>query len=349
MAITNDELLSVIIPIYNGEKVIENCLLSVRNQSYFNTEIIVIDDGSKDSTYSICAKIADEDKRVKVFHKENGGVSSARNYGIEKASGKYMMFVDGDDRIVTDYLEAFMKEKELVNNRIIVIARINTFVNGRSLPSEKRELIKDNKVYHADRLIDIWEAHLWNSPVNKIYLSKVIKDNNVRFDASFAIGEDWLFNNMYARCLNPTGYYVLGNIWYRYDMDANPWRHCSRDDFYKINKYQIEDFRSTLEKLRIPEKEMLKLELKDIEFTISEIRYIVRDKGDLTFGEKIKVSKELYSEETLKARIRHHKRDFSFGDYLEFSQGNLLLVYFWENARKIIGIITNRRDKRGQL
>ena len=111
----NKDKLSVIVPIFNGENKIENCLNSIRKQNYNNLEIIVIDDGSTDSTFEICNMIAKEDERVKVYYKENGGVSSARNTGIEKASGKYLMFIDGDDIIDSDFVNSFMQKKELID------------------------------------------------------------------------------------------------------------------------------------------------------------------------------------------------------------------------------------------
>ena len=98
------EKISVIIPVYNGEKYIERCVLSVVNQTYKNIEIMVIDDGSSDRTAEIIDDMRYEDKRIKVVKKKNEGVSSARNCGIEKSTGDYIMFVDADDYIEKDYL-----------------------------------------------------------------------------------------------------------------------------------------------------------------------------------------------------------------------------------------------------
>ena len=98
-------LISVIVPVYNVEKYIEKCLDSIINQTYKNIEILLIDDGSTDSSGKICDDYSKQDKRIKVFHKENGGLSSARNYGVDKSKGEYLTFIDSDDIIELDYID----------------------------------------------------------------------------------------------------------------------------------------------------------------------------------------------------------------------------------------------------
>ena len=91
------DLISIIIPVYNVEKYLKECVDSVRKQTYKNLEIILIDDGSKDNSGKLCDELAKEDNRIKVIHKENGGLSDARNVGIENATGEYIQFIDSDD------------------------------------------------------------------------------------------------------------------------------------------------------------------------------------------------------------------------------------------------------------
>lgn len=98
-------LISVIVPVYNVEKYLKRCLDSIRKQTYSNIEILLIDDGSTDQSGRICDDFAKLDSRVRVFHKENGGVSTARNLGIEQAKGEYITFVDSDDYVDSDYIE----------------------------------------------------------------------------------------------------------------------------------------------------------------------------------------------------------------------------------------------------
>lgn len=98
--------LSIIIPIYNAENYISNCLKSIFAQSFSDYEVVLVNDGSKDKSLDMCKKIAYDDRRVTVIDKENGGASSARNAGIKAASGEYLMFIDADDYIDDGYLEA---------------------------------------------------------------------------------------------------------------------------------------------------------------------------------------------------------------------------------------------------
>lgn len=99
------ELITIIIPVYNVEKYIHKCIDSVINQTYKNLEIILVDDGSPDNCGEICDEYAKEDKRIKVIHKENGGLSDARNTGIDIAKGKYICFIDSDDYVEKEYIE----------------------------------------------------------------------------------------------------------------------------------------------------------------------------------------------------------------------------------------------------
>lgn len=100
----NDDLISVIIPVYNVEQYLDRCVQSVLNQTYRNLEILLVDDGSPDRCPQMCDEYARQDSRVKVIHKENGGLSSARNAGLEIVTGNYIGFVDSDDYIASDML-----------------------------------------------------------------------------------------------------------------------------------------------------------------------------------------------------------------------------------------------------
>lgn len=107
MSIENP-LVSIIIPVYNIEKYIERCVESILEQSYTNLQILLINDGSKDRSGAICEKLKKRDSRIEVYHKVNGGLSDARNYGILHANGKYLSFIDGDDWIEKEYIEKLL-------------------------------------------------------------------------------------------------------------------------------------------------------------------------------------------------------------------------------------------------
>lgn len=125
-----DALISIVIPVYNVESYIEKCVNSIINQTYKNIEILLIDDGSTDLSGQICELYAKKDTRIRVFHKKNGGLSSARNFGIEKAKGKYISFIDSDDFVTIDYVEILYKLLVDTNSDISVAINVNLYPNG---------------------------------------------------------------------------------------------------------------------------------------------------------------------------------------------------------------------------
>lgn len=105
-----NQTFSIIVPVYNVEQYLENCINSVLNQSFRNFQLILVDDGSKDSSGEICDRFAQKDSRVKVIHKPNAGVSAARNTGIDIATGQFICFIDSDDWIESEYLQKIVDE-----------------------------------------------------------------------------------------------------------------------------------------------------------------------------------------------------------------------------------------------
>ena len=103
--VNNEPLVSVIVPIYNSGKYLDKCIDSIVNQTYKNLEIILVDDGSTDNAPEICDEWAKKDERIKVIHQENGGVSKARNVGLDNVTGEYISFVDSDDYVVRNYID----------------------------------------------------------------------------------------------------------------------------------------------------------------------------------------------------------------------------------------------------
>lgn len=171
-----DELISVIIPVYNVEKYVERCILSVCNQTYKKLEIIIVDDGSNDKSGSICDKYAQIDRRIKVFHKENGGLSSARNFGIKQISGAYVSFIDGDDWIENNFYEVLLmeiqqNEADLCFSGIhyhyaerVVSCKANIYVLGNREKLIKKLLAQDKYIINA----------VWNRLYKRSILENIV-------------------------------------------------------------------------------------------------------------------------------------------------------------------------------
>lgn len=137
--------LSIIVPVYNAERFLSRCVESILNQSYKNFELILVDDGSKDGSYSLCKEYASKDNRVIVLTKENGGASSARNMGLRRAVGEYIGFVDADDFILSDMYEYMINLIKKMQSDIVICDYTN---NKNKLNSKKNEnliIIEDNQ------------------------------------------------------------------------------------------------------------------------------------------------------------------------------------------------------------
>lgn len=127
-------LISVIVPVYNIEKYLERCVNSIREQTYDNIEILLVDDGSTDGSGKLCDKFAEEDDRIRVFHKENGGSSSARNLGIAEAKGEYLGFVDSDDYVSANMYELLVGAINEFQAEVAQVGRDEIDEEGKRLP-----------------------------------------------------------------------------------------------------------------------------------------------------------------------------------------------------------------------
>ena len=188
--------LSIIIPIYNGERFIERCLDSIVSQDNGNIEVILVDDGSKDKSAEKCAKYTSKYTYIQYHYKENGGVSSARNLGLKKITGDYVWFVDIDDEIASG----------AINEVFSSIGADLTVYNFYRVSKEKTLIDLKNKQQNY-KLVDyndfftnfIFKYKLANGPLNKIYKTELIKKDAISFDENLKIGEDFTFNLMYYK------------------------------------------------------------------------------------------------------------------------------------------------------
>lgn len=174
----NDGLISVIIPVYNVEDYLERCLKTVVNQSYSDLEIILVDDGSIDNSGTLCDKFAMKDSRIKVIHKKNGGLSSARNAGIDIATGEYIAFVDSDDWIdLTTYEKMYVVAKQYDTDLVIadyVIAKEEKEVNNPNLISEQM-----NKRQLFEMFFRVSDYSIHYCAWDKLYKTEILK--RIRF------------------------------------------------------------------------------------------------------------------------------------------------------------------------
>ena len=188
MKTINDKTVSVIIPVFNSEKVLKTCIESVINQTYFHLEIILIDDGS--NSLQICKEYSQKDNRIVVLHHDNHGVSYTRNRGLDIATGEYVMFVDADDYALPDMIEHYY-QTAVSSNADIIIGGIKFVKNG-----EETIKFPPNEVYTTNTPIYYMAQGfrgIFGYVPNKMYLKSLITDNNIKFPEDYTVQEDLLF------------------------------------------------------------------------------------------------------------------------------------------------------------
>lgn len=192
-----DSLISIIVPVYNSENTLRRCVDSILAQTYQNFELLLIDDGSKDCSGEICDEYATIDSRVRVFHQENRGVSSARNVGLDNAYGEWITFCDSDDYLEVDALKIYSKYASLLPNVSIIRAgykSISTYCSKDVSCKELSIIDCNSNVFFVIEKTQYY-GFLWNS----LFRSKEIE--NIRFDKDICWSEDHIFSaKAYLAC-----------------------------------------------------------------------------------------------------------------------------------------------------
>ena len=191
--------ISIIIPIYNTEAYLPRCIDSILSQSFTDYELILINDGSIDNSGSICDKYAQQDNRIKVFHQKNGGLSSARNTGLDHAQGEWIYFVDSDDELKPDGLQTLVN---CISEDVDMVMGgyeqynldgnlIETEKNHETLTLSRRDsllvLFPDHSIHYS------YLGYVWI----RLFRNRIIQDHGLRFDTSIKIKEDTLFVTQY--------------------------------------------------------------------------------------------------------------------------------------------------------
>ena len=213
----NKSIISVVIPVYNAEMVIERIVRQVLAQTYANLELIIVDDGSRDKTGAVIDRLALEDKRMRVFHTPNGGVSKARNKGIKEAKGKYITFVDADDWIESDMLEFLLHNMFEFKADISGCTFSKDFSNGET--SYVNLNFSESISLRRNVMDDYFQVNTFFYAVVTAKLYKFSMIENTRFDASLSSGEDEWFN--YLMCQSGCSAIASTKSMYHYVMTDN--------------------------------------------------------------------------------------------------------------------------------
>ena len=245
------EKVSVIVPVYNGEKSIERCAGSILNQDYPELELILVDDGSRDRSWEIIQAIAAADHRVKAIHQENGGVSSARNRALAEASGAYVQFADVDDWLPMDATKMLVREME-AQSAELVVGDFYRVVDGNV--SEKGSIEMGGALtlqQYANAMMlspaDLYYGVLWN----KLYRRDIIEQYSIRMDENISYSEDMIFNLEYLLHVKSVAILKAPVYYYQYTKGSLVDQSLNLSSTIKMKKsvigYYNEFFRKTFD------------------------------------------------------------------------------------------------------
>ena len=276
--------ISVIIPVYNVEEKIERCLGSLQNQKFSDFEVILINDGSSDRSGKICDEYASMDKRIKVIHQKNQGVSVARNIGISIARGKYITFVDSDDYVSRDFLYSLYSDIVSCNADIAICNYYMVSLNEDHVCMKHGYNAGD--VLEPDEIKSVFYKHIQDDDCtigyfslwNKIYRRKFIKENHIFLDREMSFGEDMMFIMQCLKFANKIAF--IEEPLYYYEMEENGL-------FSRYQKSFLNDimkcYRSLISQLDIKEiVDLFPLSLKYYGYVIRHIRGIIENESKKT-------------------------------------------------------------------
>lgn len=233
-----NQIVSIIVPVYNSQEFIEECINSIINQTYRKLEIILVDDGSADNSLQICNDIAQTDNRIIVLSQSNKGVVNARRNGVRRATGKYIMFVDSDDYVDSDYVEDMMKiskENELVTSGISIGSKkVYDCINVGGYEVAGYSPVVKNMIYAQDNI----SRGILSSICAKRFETGLTKKIFEGLDEEIYYGEDGEF--VYKYIINCKKVYITNKCNYNYRMNSLSVTHNKHDDFLiNINRLYV--------------------------------------------------------------------------------------------------------------
>jgi len=245
-----EDKVSIIVPIYNSEKWLDQCINSVIHQTYENIELLLIDDGSTDQSNFICRKYQEEDARVIVINKTNGGVSDTRNIGLNYITGKYVIFLDSDDYLKETIIEEAIKVQKQTNHELIIwnhcLVKENGMFNEPFFYGEDISIEQMLKSVISDYKDNYNLGNYFRAVHGKLFLTEVIKNNDIHFSKDLYIGEDALFMLNYICNINEIAYLNEYGYFYRI-LNTSAVRRYKKD-LYEQSCLQIHEMTTLLKK-----------------------------------------------------------------------------------------------------
>ena len=263
-----ESLVSVIVPVYNAEKYIEQCIDSIISQTYKNIELILVDDGSTDLSSEICKKYSKENEKVIYIKKKNTGVSDTRNIGIECARGKFLIFIDADDFVEERYIETLiinyepntivsLNYKIYCNNNFIDTQDI--FIKSISYEEILAYIIGGNRG-------NFFLGYMYRAVWGKIFESNIIKQKKIKFNNKLKIGEDSVFLIEYFKFIKNIK--VVNKKYYNYRENEYSVTHRINNDLFKQSEEQLGIYIQKMKEMGLLENKIIQIGLKKFSMTV---------------------------------------------------------------------------------
>lgn len=269
---------SIIVPVYNAQSTLKRCVQSLLGQTYSDLEIILINDGSKDDSLRLCRELAEKDSRIKVIDKSNGGVSSARNAGLDAATGDYVMFCDSDDWVEPDMCECMIAHYEPDCLTLCEIA----WDEETCADEEKTQLLiveRKDYLHYPEVMCAIW---------NKLYCRDVLEKNKIRFLKDISLGEDFCFAMNYVSAISGSVRIVKRKL-YHYDTTSEGSLSKKAPELTHCDKFYWELTKS-MEKIGIRDSQSIATRNDFVMRHYERFLAVTSLRRDLSFWQKMSVA-----------------------------------------------------------
>lgn len=324
--------ISVIVPVYNSEETIERCVESICRQNFQDIEVLLIDDGSTDKSAELCDRLATRDGRIQVIHKENRGVSHARNTGLETAEGRYILFVDSDDYLPEYYCEKLVITQKEMGESVFCWTSLQIISENHKV--EERMFVYEDVERSVAKRSDVLKfsaRYLLNSPVNKLYHSDIIKKYKLRMDEEVSIAEDLLFNLHYLDALGECQVVILNQVPYYYVRNGQISLDCGyKNNYYDIHKKVLWSLWEYCKKWRVPTEDIPLFYKRYWEYMQNAFANLEYHNCPLSgFGKFVEKSR-ITADRHFQKSLVQQKGTLGRGSYLMWRSRIYLLVWLYE-------------------
>lgn len=323
-----DKKISIIVPVYNAANTLERCVRSLTEQTYTEIEIILVNDGSKDNSLELCNRLSAEDNRIYVVNQANGGVSSARNAGLDAAHGEFVMFCDSDDWVSPDWCRIMLENHR---PQSLTVCQFDSWQGSSFVEEENKTVTVDisrrmDFFHHPMEMCAIW---------NKLFELNVIQKNQLRFSSALSLGEDFCFVLDYL-CAIAGEVRFLNVKLYHYDVSTEE-SLSKRVPTLEQCEMLYRHITAAMKTLGAMDRESRKTRDWLLGPHLNRIFRDVALRSDLSLAEKVKLTKRLEQSEVFQS-CRFEGMTWANPCYLWFFRNHhLLLPLFWILLRQFWG------------